>query len=119
MFHRANLYKLPLNSEIAHGGLGQILTSRIATDADLNGACNFIDFTEMPPGASIGQHTHSPEEEEYYLILSGSGQMTSNGKQFEVSTGDLVRNPPGGTHGLKNTGDQTLKLFVFEVVVQK
>lgn len=117
MFSKTNLFDESLSACIAHDGAGEILTSRILTSSDCDGACHFIDYTEMPPGTSIGLHTHKRSEEEYYLVLNGCGTMESNGEVFSVKPGDLIRNPPGGQHGLKNTGDEVLRLFVFELAV--
>jgi mannose-6-phosphate isomerase-like protein (cupin superfamily) len=114
-FLRCNLFHLPLERTVAHGGTGQIEFRRIASRASLSGTCNFIDFTRMPPGTSIGEHSHSVDEEEFYLVLRGCGRMRVNGEEFDVGPGDLIRNAPGGTHSLENTGDQELQLFVFEV----
>jgi mannose-6-phosphate isomerase-like protein (cupin superfamily) len=112
---RCNLRELPLAEVCAHGGEGRIRFARIATD--LAGSCNFIDYAEVPPGASIGRHRHAGDEEELYLVLDGEGRMWRNGEEFSVGGGDLVRNPPGGEHGLVNTGDRPLRLFVFELRV--
>lgn len=117
MFSRTNLFKMPLESTIAHDGHGEILTTRVADAGHVQGACNFIDYTVMPPGSTIGLHTHLRTEEEYYLILSGTGLMRCGEETFTVYAGDLIRNPPGGSHGLENTGDGPLTLFVFEVGV--
>ena len=116
-FVRCNLHQLPMTSEKAHGGDGEILFHRIATSANLSGACNFIDFTRMPPGATIGRHAHGLDEEEFYLIVSGNGTMQLENDSFEVTAGDFIRNPPGGTHALQNSGSEILELFVFEVKV--
>jgi mannose-6-phosphate isomerase-like protein (cupin superfamily) len=43
--------------------------------------------------------------------------MTRNGNVFPVQAGDLIRNPPGGTHSLRNTGAGYLRIFVFELQV--
>ena len=117
MFERTNIFAVDLNREIAHGGIGEILTRRIVGANDNSSRCNFIDYTIVPPGSTIGIHTHSHREEEYYLILSGTGKMSCDGRVFTVSAGDLIRNPPGGTHGLENTGVDPITLFVFEVAV--
>jgi len=116
-FDRCNLYELSQEHTVAHNGVGEILFRRIATAASLAGACNFIDFTTMPPGTTIGLHRHSDDEEEFYLILAGRGKMHQDGDEFEVGPGDLIRNPPGGTHALANIGNEVLQMFVFEVRV--
>ena len=116
-FVKCNIRELPMTSTSAHDGVGEILFHRIATSASVSGACNFIDFTKMPPGTTIGRHTHREDEEEFYLIVAGTGTMQLGSETFFVRTGDLIRNPPGGTHALQNTGDEILELFVFEVKV--
>jgi mannose-6-phosphate isomerase-like protein (cupin superfamily) len=114
-FERCNIYGAEQSAVRAHNGEGLLNFARIATRATLSGACNFIDFTCMPPGSTIGLHTHRMDEEEFYLILEGEGTMYRDGMTFMVGPGDLVRNSPGGTHSLANTGSADLKLFVFEV----
>lgn len=112
-----NIFQLPLRSEIAHRGRGTIRAVRIARAADLAGACDFIDYAELPPGTTIGDHRHGPLEEEYYLVLDGSGLLRLEEEVIPVTSGDLVRNPPGGLHGLRNTSTEPLRLFVFQLAV--
>lgn len=114
-FSRAGLYSLPLRFEPAHDGAGATGAVRVASGAQVQGCCHFIDFAELPPGASIGDHRHADDEEEYYLVLSGTGTMRLEDEYFPVHPGDLVRNPPGGLHGLRNTGAERIRLFVFEL----
>jgi mannose-6-phosphate isomerase-like protein (cupin superfamily) len=118
LFDRNNLYRLELAGIRAHGGEGLIGFARVADRRALAGGCNFIDLAELPPGTSVGLHTHGSSEEEFYLILAGTGEMTRNGEVFQVQAGDLIRNPPGGTHALRNSGAQALKIFVFELEVR-
>ncbi len=118
-FDRANLGAVPLERVVAHGGRGHIGVHRLFGAADVDGGCNFVDTAVLPPGTSIGRHRHAPTEEEYYLVLRGSGTMYRDGEEFRVASGDLVRNGPGGEHGLENDGDEPLELFVFEVHVHR
>jgi len=117
MFDRCNVGQLPLERVIAHGGQGEILFHRVADASHLSGRLNFIDVALLPPGVSIGRHTHASSEEEFYLVLEGQGRMYRDGKTFEVGPGDLIRTPPGGSHELTNTGGGVLRIFVFEVSV--
>lgn len=114
-FVRCNLRELALSEVRAHGGIGEIRFARIADAAAFAGGCNFIDYAEVPPGASIGRHRHADDEEELYLVLEGSGAMWLDGARIEVRAGDLVRNRPGGEHELRNTGAVVLRLFVIEL----
>ena len=114
---RCNLGEVALADVRAHHGEGLIRFARLASAGDLAGPCNFIDYAELPPGASIGRHRHASDEEELYLVLEGSGRMWRDGEAFPVRAGDLVRNRPGGEHGLENTADVPLRLFVLELRV--
>lgn len=117
LFSRCNIEELALTAVQAHGGDGKIQFCRIADAASLAGGCNFIDLAIVPPGSTIGRHRHSSNEEEFYLVLDGRAQMYRNGEEITVGPGDLVRNPPGGEHGLRALGPDPVRLFVFEVRV--
>jgi mannose-6-phosphate isomerase-like protein (cupin superfamily) len=117
-YDRSNLTRVELSNRRAHGGEGLIRFARLADRESIVGGCNFIDLAELPPGTSIGPHTHAGSEEEFYLVLHGLGEMTRNGETFTVEPGDLIRNPPGGTHSLRNTGTEALRIFVFELEVR-
>lgn len=112
-----NIYTHPAERVTAHDGVGQISFARLLTRDQVDGPCNFMDYTIMPPGTTIGAHRHGMDQEEYYLILQGQGEMSLEDRCFAVGPGDLVRNPPGGRHGLVNTGDEPLHLFVVELAV--
>jgi mannose-6-phosphate isomerase-like protein (cupin superfamily) len=118
LFDRCNLDELALTAVQAHGGAGSIQFCRIADAARLAGGCNFIDLAVVPPGATIGQHRHAPDEEEFYLVLSGHAELYRDGERLTLRPGDLVRNPPGGEHGLRALGPEAVRLFVFEVPVR-
>lgn len=100
---------------IAHNGVGEVLSRRVL-EADAT-ACNFIDLTVVPPGCSIGTHTHGRDTEEIYAVISGRGRMLVDGDQFEVGPGHVVLNRPEGTHGLTNIGDEPIELVVLEIPV--
>lgn len=118
-FRRCNLFAVRLREEIAHGGEGLIEAARLATREELAGGCEFLDYAVLAPGTSIGDHRHPAHEEEYYLVLAGTGVMRLEADTFEVAAGDLVRNPAGGLHGLTNTGREPLSLFIFALDVQR
>ena len=111
--HR-KLTDLDLEQVVAHDGQGHIGFHRVWEDHQLNSACNFVDYAVVPPGSSIGIHTHGSNEE-IYLVLEGRGTMHRDGETFEVSPGSVILNRAGGTHGLSNTGDEPIRLFVVEV----
>ena len=71
-------------------------------------------YGPLPPGTSIGKHRHG-QDEELYLVLEGEGLMELDGVEFPVRPGSVILNKPHGTHGLRNTSQAVLKLFVVEV----
>lgn len=111
-----NLAELPLASLRAHDGLGEIGFHRVFEQTFFRAACHFVDYAVLPPGASIGVHRHG-EDEEIYLVLSGSGLMILDGVEHRVGAGSVIVNRPGGAHGLLNDGDADLRLFVVEISV--
>jgi quercetin dioxygenase-like cupin family protein len=75
----------------------------------------FLHYTILPPGTTIGAHRHGSDEE-FYIILEGTGEMELDGEKFPVTAGHVIRNEPFGSHGLKNLSDQNdLRILVFEV----
>ncbi|QMU71267.1 cupin domain-containing protein [Streptacidiphilus sp. P02-A3a] len=100
-----------------HGGEGSILAHRAYQRGGPDGPrppIAFIDLVVLPPGTSIGRHRHG-DDEETYVILTGSGRMTLDGAEFPVRAGDVVRNRPWGEHGLRNDAGTDLHLLVFEL----
>lgn len=72
----------------------------------------------LPPGASEGVHTHRPGDrkmgsfDEFYYIVSGSGEMQIAGEKVPVTAGDHVFTPNGVAHGIENTSDADLKVYL-------
>lgn len=109
-----HLEALPLESVVAHDGQGKILFRRLFEASQFEGPWNFVDYAVVPPGASIGRHTHGSDEE-LYLILEGQGRMTLGERELDVRAGHVIINPRGGTHGLVNRSNQAVRLFVVEI----
>jgi mannose-6-phosphate isomerase-like protein (cupin superfamily) len=59
------------------------------------------------PGATTTPHYH-PRAEEIYYILAGQGRMRIETETSAVGPGDAIAIPPGLTHAITNTGDETL-----------
>jgi mannose-6-phosphate isomerase-like protein (cupin superfamily) len=98
----------------AHGGREPILFCR-AREGTATTAFNFVDLTIVPPGADIGRHTHGMDNEETYIVVSGQARMEVDGELIVVGPGDVIVNPPGGTHALFNPGPEALRLVVVEL----
>ena len=64
----------------------------------------------LKPGSAIGYHLQT--EDEIYYVLSGRGEMTIDGKAFEVRPGDAILTRPGSSHGLKQVGTDDLVIMI-------
>ena len=64
----------------------------------------------LHPASAIGYHLQ--KENEVYYILSGTGTMQMNDKEFPVTAGDAILTLPGSSHGLKQTGKEDLVLLI-------
>ena len=64
----------------------------------------------LHPGSAIGYHLQ--KEDEVYYVLSGTGIMQMNGREFPVKAGDGILTRPGSSHGLKQTGQDDLVLII-------
>jgi mannose-6-phosphate isomerase-like protein (cupin superfamily) len=63
-------------------------------------------LVEMEPGGK--QRVHSHENEQCYMILEGTGEMTVGDETRTVRAGDTVFIPSNASHGLVNTGKGVL-----------
>jgi quercetin dioxygenase-like cupin family protein len=105
---------VPLRPSVAHGGRGEVLAARVL-DRPAAAGLAFVDLVVVPPGASIGLHTHGPDDEEVYVVVEGRGRMTVDGTATEVGPGDVIVNRPGGAHGLENPGAGPMRVVVVDV----
>lgn len=109
-----NVYETPLESKVAHEGQGEIQIGRIFQQEKLEAPWHFIEYLEVQPGVTIGEHRHG-HNEEIYFIIEGQAQMTVNGQEHTVKPGDFILNRAGWAHAFRNESDQTIKLLVIEV----
>ena len=103
-----------LRQVVAHAGDGHVGVLRIFDRGDFRGPIHFVEYAVVPPGASIGRHTHGADEE-LYLVLEGTGTMHVDGHDFRVAPGTVVLNRAGGTHELRNDSSAPIRLYVIEV----
>lgn len=82
-----------------------LLVSRIDTEAVS------VSFLEIAPATEIPIHIHDPQVDSIY-IDAGQGQAYVNGAWQEMAAGDYIFVPAGVEHGIRNTGDAILRLFV-------
>jgi mannose-6-phosphate isomerase-like protein (cupin superfamily) len=62
------------------------------------------------PGSGVG--LHEQKEDEIYYVLSGRGQMTLDGKTYDVTPGTAVLTRTGSSHSLKQIGSEDLVVLI-------
>lgn len=86
------------------GGEGEI-HAQMYTDS-----LNRILHGILPPGSSIGCHTHETSSEIIY-ILSGAGKVKVEGGEELLKAGDCHYCPKGQAHSLINDSQEPLEFF--------
>jgi mannose-6-phosphate isomerase-like protein (cupin superfamily) len=71
----------------------------------------FSAFMTVEPGQAVHK-AHRHAEEEYMVLVEGSGRWHLDGKEVEAKKGDVVYTAPWSWHGLTNTSDRPLTFFV-------
>lgn len=110
-----NYLEANLVQECIHEGEGICSHAMIFGDKDIDAPIRFINYTVLPEGASFGMHKHG-NDNEFYVVLSGSGIYYEDDQEAPVKTGDIMMNALYGTHGIRNTGKGEMALLVFECV---
>ncbi len=73
----------------------------------------YVNIDYVKPGAkSVKYHSHS-RQEEFFLILAGSGVLRMKDKETPVRKGDFVAKPAGKdiAHQFINTGSKVLQIL--------
>ncbi|MEM5818371.1 MAG: cupin domain-containing protein [Desulfitobacterium hafniense] len=70
-----------------------------------------IDYVK-PGGKSVKYHSHS-KQEEFFLIMQGSGLLRMNGEEVSIKMGDVISKPAGQeiAHQFINNGSEILQIL--------
>lgn len=109
-----NLPSLPRSAHPAHDGIGSVQSVRPLEGHDFETDLMFVDYVEVPPGATIGHHRHG-DDEELYFVIEGAGLMEVEGAERRVRAGDLILNRRGSAHSLVNDSLVLIRLLVWQV----
>jgi len=81
----------------------QLVWPRNAPEASMT-----ITRVTIEPGAVSRRHAHA-KSEQIWIVERGFGVLLmADDKESELKAGDIVRTPPGETHGVRNTGSEPL-----------
>ena len=100
--------------ECNHDGTGPIEFRRLLAGSDFETPIDFIDYTVVPPGSSIGAHKHSGNEE-IYFIVAGKPLISVNGQERRLERGSIAIVHSGQTHQLVNDTSESVAIFVIQV----
>jgi quercetin dioxygenase-like cupin family protein len=88
------------------GGAGTTTLVHLADGSAMRNARLLAEIT-LPPGASIGEHSHDSETE-YYIVLSGKGVVVDDGRPKDIGPGDVVSTGGGASHSIAAAPDSAL-----------
>jgi quercetin dioxygenase-like cupin family protein len=70
-----------------------------------------VVYFEIEPGHRLGTHTDSAEE--ILLILEGEAEVSLEDEQGRLSAGEMALVPAMVPHGMRNAGDETIRVVGF------
>lgn len=82
----------------------------LATGEETNGKYAMFEAI-VPPGGGPPPHTHSREEESFY-ILEGEITFSVGDRQVVATAGTFANMPVGSLHSFKNTTDRTARMII-------
>ena len=97
-----------------HGGKGPIEFRRLLNGSDFESLIDFVDYTVIPPGSTIGTHEHTANEE-IYFIVTGKPRVNVNGQERRLECGSIAVVRSGQTHQLINDTNENVAIFVIQV----
>jgi len=102
-----NMYRLPEDCvETYAKGVATAYLGRFAKSQKL-----YVNIDTLPTGTySAKYHAHS-KQEEFFIILSGSGILRMNGEDMLFKEGDFVSKKCGDVHQFFNSGTVPMKIL--------
>ena len=94
----------------SHGGQGDYFV-RTLLDEIPGSVFKYVRDLTLYQGSSIGEHPHTGDDE-IYFVISGTGIMEVDGEDQTLGPGSVVLTLSGSSHGLRNDGEEDLRIFV-------
>lgn len=96
-----------------HSGVGPISFRRLMDADQFKSALDFVDFTIVPPGSTIGRHFHQGSEEMYFVVR-GEPLINVNGGEQRARPGTLAVVRSGQWHQLTNDTAAEVAILVVQ-----
>ena len=97
------------------GGIGDLTREDLFSTDEACGKTKILAVLTIPPGNSIGEHSHGTTAEdpdaELYYVLTGSLRITDNGITKDLSPGDAVFTGGGTSHSVVNVSKEDASLL--------
>lgn len=107
MIRKAEDMRIELQPNLK-SGKDTVRIVNILEQNEMYGTGRLFGISIIPPGGSIGQHTHDVDFETYY-ILQGKALVNDNGNILELGPGDMTQCKEGDYHSIENIGDIDLE----------
>ena len=92
------------------GGDGKVTLKHYYTKDEMASNNRLCAKLVIEPGCSSGLHVHE-NEEEIFIILKGTGEVSDNGVVKVLVAGDSMLTKSGEGHSIKNIGNDTLEVI--------
>lgn len=102
--------------EAEHDGSGPIAFRRLMDESQFASALDFVDYTVIPAGSSIGRHLHIGSEE-FYFVVNGFPLINVNGRERRSEPGTLAIVRSGEWHSLINDTKSDVTILVVQARV--
>ncbi|MEN6635286.1 MAG: cupin domain-containing protein [Clostridiaceae bacterium] len=97
--------------ENVRGGEGALAFHDFLLAEESYGAGKLFSRTELPAGASIGEHRHDGEFEVYY-VFAGTVEVLDGGVWTTMRRGDTHLCASGESHALRNTSAEEAQVLM-------
>ena len=101
-----------LKSEVREnmrGGTGKVTVRHMFVPDEIIAKTRLCAQLTVHVGASIGIHKHE-NEDELFVILSGSGLLDDGTQKTPISAGDSILTGNGAEHAVINTGNIDMEI---------
>ena len=102
----------PCGGEGVIYGLGSIGSHVPLADTRISMAAQMT----LPPGSSVGVHTHENDEELYYIVSGHGSYIRNNGNREDIGPGDVTLTRKGERHSI--VADKNEPIVFFAVIVR-
>jgi len=83
-------------------------------DELLPGRVQMVNWARLPPGKSFAPHYHE-DMQEFFIILSGTAQMSVGPQTASLSRGDTVLMDPREVHEMRNAGAEDVEYIAIGI----